>query len=74
MSENHRPDLHGQVEGSWRTGPPSDEAIAEALAVECPDCCVNVFLDEHPENDGEFVMHVAHDETCPWLAAHQEAE
>lgn len=67
MSDDHRPDLYGHVEGSWRTAPPPQEVVAQALAVECPDCNVNVFINEDDEEDGVYRLVIAHDETCPWL-------
>lgn len=72
-SANYRPDVHRLVEASYRTVPPLQALIDEALTTECPDCAVNVFIQEHETNDGEWELVVAHDETCPWLTA-REAE
>jgi hypothetical protein len=69
MTDNYRPDIYGQVEGRWRTDPPSQEIIDEALKIECPDCNVNVFIEEDENIDGKYLLVVAHDETCPWLKA-----
>jgi hypothetical protein len=74
MTNNYRPDLWGHVEGSWRTAPPSQIIIEQALATECPDCNVNVFIEEHPTIDGRYIIKIAHDETCPWLAKHEQKE
>lgn len=60
-------DVYGQVEATWRTAPPPQALINEALAVECPDCNVNVFIEE-TARDGYFRIVTAHDDTCPWLA------
>lgn len=68
MDDDYRPDLHGRVEATYRTDPPAQELVDEALKIECPDCNVNVFLEEDPEVDGQFKVIVAHDETCPELA------
>lgn len=64
---NYHPELYGQVETEWRTRPPCQAYIDRALATECPDCNVNVVLRETPDQDGVFLLIVAHDETCPWL-------
>lgn len=66
-------DRYGHVEASWRTRPPPREYVARALRTTCPDCRVNVYIEEHPDTDGEYVLKVAHDETCPWLAEHEAA-
>lgn len=68
---DHRPDLYGHVEGSWRTAPPPDDLVEQALAYECPDCNVNVFVDEDAAVDGEYRLTVAHDETCPQMVGHE---
>lgn len=73
-TSDYRPDLWGHVEGSWRTEPPSQKLIDHALTIECSDCNVNVFIEEHPEIDGHYVLKIAHDETCPWLAEHERKE
>lgn len=72
MSDDYRPDVYGQVEASWRTAPPPQEVVDRALAAECPDCNVNAFVEEHPEVDGEYIVKIAHDDTCPWLARREE--
>jgi hypothetical protein len=74
LTDDYRPDLYGQVEASWRTAPPPEWVVNTALAVECPDCNVNVFIEEHPTIDGEYMTKIAHDETCPWLARYEEAK
>lgn len=66
MSEDYRPDLFGHVEASYRTGPPPQDIVDRAMNMECPDCNINVFIEEQ-EIDGVFKTIVAHDETCPWL-------
>lgn len=66
--DDYRPDLYGQIEASWRTARPPQEVIDQAFATECPDCNVNVFIEEDPDIDGKYVLKVAHDATCPWLA------
>jgi hypothetical protein len=71
---NYRPDLWGHVEGRWRTAPPAQDLIDEALKTQCPDCNVNVFIEEHKTDDGEYTLIIAHDNTCPWLAEHGEQE
>lgn len=63
---DHRPDLYGHVEATYRTGPPPQDVVDLALATTCPDCNVNVFIRE-TDIDGEYRLVVAHDETCPWL-------
>jgi hypothetical protein len=70
--ENYHPELYGQVEGSWRTTPPPQHVIDTALLVECPDCNINVVIQEDPKIDGLFIIVQAHDETCPWLAQHEK--
>jgi hypothetical protein len=72
--EDYRPDVYGHVEATYRTGPPPQELIDEALDIECPDCNVNVFIEEDPEIDGKHKVIVAHDETCPWLARKERGE
>jgi hypothetical protein len=72
MPDNYRPDVWGQVEASWRTQPPPMAIVKEALATECPDCNVNVFIEEDPEIDGNYKILVAHDDTCPWLTEHEK--
>lgn len=74
MSDNYRPDVFGRVEASWRTKPPSQQFVAYASLIECPDCNVNVFIEEDSEVDGLFIAKVAHDETCPWLTQHEQKE
>jgi hypothetical protein len=71
---DYRPDVWGQVEGSWRTKPPPQNIIDQALATECPDCNVNVFIEEHPEVDGLFIIKSAHDDSCPWLKRFEESQ
>lgn len=68
-SGNYRPDLYGRVEASYRTEPPPKEIVDRALAIECPDCNVNVFIEENSEVDGQYAITVAHDDTCPWFKA-----
>jgi hypothetical protein len=70
---DYRPEVYGLVEGSWRTAPPPPDVVDHALSIECPDCNVNVFVEESPDADGVFLVKVAHDETCPWLTR-REAE
>lgn len=70
-SENYRPDLYGRVEASYRTAPPPQTVVDQALAIQCSDCNVNVFIEEDPEIDGQFTLKIAHDSTCPWLAANE---
>lgn len=72
MTDNYRPDLYGLVEASWRTRPPPQQLIDYALMVECPDCNVNIFVEEDPDIDGMYHTRIAHDETCPWLAQHEK--
>lgn len=74
MSGDYRPDMWGLVEGSWRTAPPPQEIIDAALNAECPDCNINVFIEEHPTEDGHYIIKQAHDDTCPWLARHERGE
>lgn len=69
---DHRPDVHGQVEAEWRTAPPPDDIMRAAMAAECPDCLVNVFVKEHAEKDGVYIMVTAHDDKCPWLEQHEQ--
>lgn len=71
MTDDYRPDLHGRVEASYRTAPPPQEIVDRALATECPDCNVNVFIEEDPDVDGQYALKIAHDETCPWLAQNE---
>lgn len=71
MTDNYRPDLFGHVEASWRTVAPPPELVLEAQTMVCPDCNINVFVEEHPEIDGQYIIKRAHDETCPWLAQHE---
>lgn len=73
MNEDYRPDRYGHVEATYRTERPPQELVDHALAVECPDCNVNVFIEEHPEIDGEYKFVIAHDATCPWLAANEKS-
>jgi hypothetical protein len=70
-SENYRPDLYGHVEASYRTEPPPQSLVDQALAIECPDCNVNVFIEEDSEIDGQYRLVVAHDATCPWLESNE---
>lgn len=67
---DHLPGIHGHVEVSWRTAPPSPMMVQRALKVACPGsgCVPNVFLDESDE-DGIFVIKIAHDDECSWLNA-----
>lgn len=65
-SEDYRPDVHGLVEATWHTEEPSQDVINRALGMECPDCCVNVFIEEGEV--GVYALKVAHDETCPVMA------
>ena len=67
---DYRPDMHGLVEGTWHTHEPPAHIVAQALAAECPDCCVNVFIEE--TDPGEYVMKIAHDATCPAMNQHEE--
>jgi hypothetical protein len=67
-AKNYRPDFYGRVEGAWRTKPPPQELIDRALTIRCPDCNVNVFVEEDVRVDGTYSIKVAHDDTCPWLA------
>lgn len=73
---DHRPDLYGHVEGSWRTAPPPQNVIDQALAIECLDCNCNVFITEAEDRDGFYDITVAHDETCPslrvWIQRREE--
>lgn len=71
-SENYRPDLYGHVESTYRTKPPPQSLIDQALTIECPDCNANVFVEEDPEIDGQYTFVVAHDSTCPWLATNEK--
>lgn len=71
MADDYRPDLYGHVEASYRTEPPPQSIVDQALAIECADCNVNVFIEEDPEVDGRYALKTAHDETCPWLAARE---
>lgn len=65
---NYRPEVYGLVEGP--ADAPAD-VVQRALAVECPDCNVNVFI-EHDESDPTgYVLKIAHDASCPWLAAQE---
>lgn len=73
MADNYHPDLWGQVEGSWRTAPPPQNVIDQAMDTQCPDCNVNVFIEEHPQVDGQYQFIVAHDDTCPWLKKKEES-
>jgi ribosomal protein S27AE len=74
MSGDYHPELYGQVEGAWRTAPPPQKIIDEAMKAECPDCNINVFIEEHPDEDGRYIIKRAHDETCPWLAQHEKEQ
>lgn len=69
---DHGSDRHGHVEATFYSDPPPQELVDDALATECPDCNVNVFLEEVPGSPGTFLKKVAHDETCPWLTAQRE--
>lgn len=66
---DHLPDVSGHVEATWRTCRPPAELIERALAISCTGCVPNVFIREAADADGEYELTVAHDETCPWLAA-----
>jgi hypothetical protein len=44
-------------------------AVAFARSYSCPDCSSDQQLLE--EGNGLYVLEVAHDPTCPWLAARQ---
>lgn len=74
MSGNYRPEVFGLVEGSWRTAPPPRDVVDRALAIECPDCNVNVFVEEDPDRDGVFAIVVAHDDTCPEMTRRERGE
>lgn len=71
---DHGSDRYDHVEATWRTEPPPPEVVTSALATICPDCRPNVFVDEHPDKDGVYVLTVAHDETCPWLTDRRKRE
>lgn len=66
-------DRFDHVEARWRTKPPAPEQVVDALAYRCPDCNVNVFIEEDVDTDGVYHIKVAHDQTCPWLARHEAA-
>lgn len=66
---DHRPDLHGRVEGPRDT---PDHIVGMAMRVECPDCQVNVFIEKDASSSTGYKFVVAHDECCPWLTE-QEA-
>lgn len=68
---DYRSDLYGHVEASWRTAPPPQEVIDRALATSCPDCNVNVFIEETETVDGEYRLVIAHDATCPAQTARE---
>jgi hypothetical protein len=70
--DNYRPDVHGLVEVSWRTKPPGPHILSQACESECPDCCVNVFVEEDEEVDGQYKILVAHDDTCPWMTEYEK--
>lgn len=61
-------------------GEPPDEIVQTALAVECPDCRVNVEIYWYDEGDlddpfdhrGHWGLQIAHDEKCPWLTRHEK--
>lgn len=65
---DYRPDVYGQVEGP-KDAP--ENVVRAALAYQCPDCNVNVFIErgEHGwvVEPGWSIM-IAHDERCPYLA------
>lgn len=69
--KDYHPELYGQVEAVWRTKPPPQDLIDHALERECPDCNVNVVIEEDSEIDGKYKIVIAHDEICPWLAQHE---
>lgn len=71
---DYRPDLYGRVEASYRTHQPPYDVVEQALAYECPDCNVNVFIEEDGEIDGRFHTKIAHDASCPWLAQREEKQ
>ncbi len=68
---DYRPDVHGLVEGPAET---PQEIVERALAVECPDCLVNVFIERSDQDPTGFELKIAHDASCPWLTAHEKEE
>jgi hypothetical protein len=68
---DYRPDVYGLVEGPVDTPP---HIVAMALAFECPDCLVNVFIEKDPDHASGFGFTVAHDEFCPWMTQHEAGE
>lgn len=68
---DYRPDLMGHVEG-----PPDAPAhiMDAALAATCSGCIPNVFVEHDETHPSGYVVKIAHDETCPWMAGHESTE
>lgn len=68
---DYRPDLYGRVEGPKDT---PDHIVQRALAIQCPDCLVNVFIEPEPSDPTGYKLVIAHDGMCPWLAQHEREQ